>query len=170
MIKKLFAQGTLSILLGAHSPIHYFCVLLSWKIIYHKWPCFYEFVCIFIHDIGHFGLNYLDSQAEKDLHWYLGARIARFLFGQKGYNMIAGHDRSSGYPESKLYRADKYAWFICPRWVLVWNCFVEPKLAMGYTWRDGIKLFTKQVKKSIESGEFRSTHEFYVERCKGVQK
>lgn len=159
-------QGTVSVLFGVHSPIHSILVLLSWRILYGSWPRFWEGVCIFLHDVGHWGLQYLDSHEEKRKHWRRGAEIARRLFGEKGWTMCAGHDRSSGYSESPLYKADKYSWQIAP-WIWLYsNCIVEPKVSMGYSAPEAIRLFRAQVKRSIDSGEFRPTHEFFLDRCK----
>jgi hypothetical protein len=41
---------------------------------------------------------------------------------------------------------------------------------MGFSWREAIRLFLIQVEKSVKSGEFRSTHEFYLERCETLKK
>lgn len=159
-------QGTVSVLIGVHSIVHSITVLIAWRIIYKRWPRGWEAACIFLHDVGHWGLQYLDSYAEKCEHWRRGAEIAGRLFGHKGYAMCAGHDKASGYPESPLYKADKYSWYITPTLVLYLNCLLEPKLCMGYTIKEVCRLFQIQVKKSVESGEFRSTHEFYMDRCK----
>lgn len=69
-------QGTVSILFGCHSPIHSVLVLMSWKKLYRHWPRWWQIVCIFLHDIGHWGLDYLDDVNQKNKHWELGARIA----------------------------------------------------------------------------------------------
>lgn len=96
--------------------------------------------------------------------------MAGRFFGEKGYLMVAGHDKSSGFPESPIYKADKYSWYIAP-WVWLYcNRLVEPKMSMGYSAPEAIRMFRAQVKQSIESGEFRPTHEFFLERCKAVRK
>ncbi len=163
-------QGTISIFIGCHSVIHSILVFISWKIIYKKFPSFLETVCIFLHDLGHFNLNYLDSVEQKRKHWKLGAEIALYLFGEKGFKLCAGHDNYSGYKKSLLYKPDKYSWYIAPKWWLKFNIIFEPKIKMGYTAQEAVDNFKTQVKKSILSGEFRSSHDMYLERCKPKQK
>jgi hypothetical protein len=158
-------QGTTSILIGVHSPIHSLLVLLSWKRVYGRWPKFWQLVCIFIHDVGHIGLDYLDDYEQKKLHWVGGSEIANHLFGYEAYLFVAGHCESSGFPKSELYKPDKYSWYIAPNWWLWMNCVFEPKVAMGYSKREAVFKFKEQVRQSIESGEFRSTHQMFLDRC-----
>lgn len=160
------AQGTISILFGCHSPIHSLLVTMAWKRLYGTYPALWQITCIFLHDIGHLGLNYLDDFEAKKKHWRLGARITYTLFGQKGFDLLAGHCSYSGYPASDLYKADKYSWHIAPLWWLYTNTLVEPKLRMGYTRKDAVLKFKAQVRQNIESGAFRSTHTMFLERCK----
>lgn len=161
-------QGTISVLIGCHSVVHSVLVTISWIKIYKKFPKFWQLVCIFLHDIGHWGLNYLDNFEEKKIHWRLGAQIAFKLFGWKGRDFVGGHCKYSYYSfeESLLYRADKYSWYIAPKVWLWLNIFVEPKLRMGYKsrWKAVIK-FKGQVKASIDNGEYKSTHQMYMDRC-----
>ena len=159
-------QGTVSVLAGCHSPIHSLLVVLAWKRIHGSWPRPWQIVCIFLHDIGHWGLDYLDDYEPKRTHWELGARIAKRLFGDKGYALTAGHCSHSGEPFSDLYKADKYSWHLAPEWWLYSNTFFEPKLRMGYGRMEAVGLFKSQVRESVESGEFRSTHAMYMKRCK----
>ena len=162
---KQMKQGTVSVLLGCHSPIHSILVIISWKKLYNKWPKFWQLICIVFHDIGHYGLDYLDNYEEKKIHWILGARIAQKLFGDKGYDFCSGHCLYSGAPLSDLYKADKYSWYIAPRWWLISNNFFEPKLQTGFTTnREAVDSFRAQVKVSVESGEFVETHNMYLNR------
>jgi predicted HD phosphohydrolase len=69
-------QGTISILFGCHSVIHSYYVLRAWKILYKTYPEPWQAICIFLHDIGHYGLNYLDDYEQKKIHWIKGAEIA----------------------------------------------------------------------------------------------
>lgn len=163
-------QGTISIFFGCHSPIHSIFVLISWIKLYKSFPKFWQLVCIFLHDVGHFGKNYLDNVDEKRDHWRGGAMIAERLFNTKGFLFIAGHCGNSGYGKSKLYKADKYSWYIAPVIVLLSNQIFEPKLKMGYTALGAVRAFKARVKESIESGEYRSTHDFYLERCGGKKE
>ena len=59
-----------------------------------------------------------------------------------------------------------YAWKYEPYWWAWWNALVEPKLKMGYSLREAYTRFHASVKKNIDSGELRSTHQLYLERCK----
>lgn len=162
-------QGTISIIFGCHSPVHSILVLLAWRKIYGKWPKFWETVCILIHDIGHYGLNYLDDVKQKRKHWRPGAEIAWRLFGMKGFLLLAGHCLYSGFKKSTLYRADKYAWVIAPNWWLYSNNFFEPKLCMGYGRMEAVKLFKESVTQNWNAGLPESTHDLYLKRCKGRQ-
>lgn len=158
-------QGTVSVLIGCHSPVHSLLVLLSWRKLYNEWPAWWQVGCIFLHDIGHWGKDYLSNDDEKARHWKLGARLAYYMFGHKGWNSCAGHcDGVMGKWRSRLYYADKYSWYIAPYWWLYWNNIVEPKLKCGMKNRDAVIDFQKSVKWSIECGLFRQTHSFYEER------
>ncbi len=160
-------QGTISVLFGCHSIVHSFWVTLSWRKLYKGWPSLKELICILVHDTGHWGKDYLENLEQKRAHWELGAKMAGRLFGNKGYELCAGHCEYSGFPKSKLYKADKYASYIAPFWWQIMNTIFEPKLRMGYSHRKAVELFQAQVKESIESGEYRNTHEIYLERCIG---
>jgi hypothetical protein len=161
-------QGTVSWLFGCHSIVHSFLVLRAWHHLYGSWPRPWELTCIFLHDVGHLGKQYLDNLEEKKQHYVLGAKIARRLFGRKGYEMVAGHCEYSGLPESRLYRPDKYSWMYEPYWWARWNALVEPKLLMGFnSVREAYAWFHRQVKDNVESGEYRSTHSMFLERANG---
>ena len=152
------SQGTISVLLGCHSPIHSILVILAWKKMHMRWPRPWETACIFLHDIGHWGKQYLDDYEQKKEHWRLGANIAFKLFGEKGYMLVAGHCNSSGSPKSDLYKPDKYSWYIAPTLWLYSNTIFEPPL------RGHVISFQKQVKSSVESGLFESSHGMYLRR------
>ena len=162
-------QGSISVLIGCHSIIHSYYVWKAWRVLYRSNPRTWETVCILVHDLGHLGTNYLDNLEEKKGHWRLGARIARFFLGQKGYDLTAGHCDYSGVPLSRLYKADKYSWIFEPRWWAYMNCFFEPKLRMGYSCKEAYERFHHQVRQNINSGQYRSTHELYLERCRGIK-
>lgn len=160
-------EGTVSVLFGCHSIIHSFVVLAAWIKLYNKFPKFWQLVCIFLHDIGHWGLDYLSDVEDKKKHWELGAKVAKKLFGQKGYDFCAGHCIYSNLPKSALYKADKYSWYIAPYWWEWCNGVSEPLLRQGHTTiHDAIISFRANVKESIESGSYTSTHDFYLERVK----
>jgi hypothetical protein len=159
-------QGTISWLIGCHSIVHSLYVIKAWHKLYRSYPNNWETCCIFLHDIGHWGTDYLDNFEEKKTHWILGAKIAGKIFGDKGYNLCAGHCEYSGLPQSKLYKADKLAWYKSSRLWSYWYQYFEPKISMGYSKREAYERFMTQVDKSIESGEYKSTHKLYLERCK----
>jgi len=125
-----------------------------------------ELICIFLHDVGHVGLQYLDDYDQKREHWRLGARLAGKLFGQQAYDLTAGHCTHSGQSKSKLYYADKMSWHLAPRWWLLLNTVFEPKLKVGSAnGRDAVDWFKRQVADSVTNGHFKSTHSFYLERA-----
>ena len=157
-------QGTISILFGCHSFVHCFLVWLSWRKLYGKFPTFKETVCILLHDIGHWGLDYLNDVEQKKAHWRTGATIAGRWFGFEYFLLTAGHCEYSRLPSSKMAKAYKYSWYIAPRLWVYTNCLFEPKLMNGLSFWKATDLFKARVKDSIESGEFRSTHQFYLER------
>ena len=162
---RLISQGTISILFGCHNIVHSLLVIISWRKLYGSYPKFWQLCCILLHDIGHIGLNYLNSLEKKEKHWILGAKIAKVLFGWKGYYLVSGHCEYSLHSRSLLYKADKYSWYIAPYWWLYSNTIFEPKLRMGYRIHETIVYFKKQVRNSIETGEFKSTHQLFLERC-----
>ena len=160
-------QGTVSAIFGCHCAVHSVLVLLAWKRLYGRWPAAWQTACIFLHDVGHVGLDYLTDFEQKKRHWEAGARIGQRLFGKKAFDFLAGHCSHSGHPESALYRADKYSWYIAPTWWLWWNNIVEPKLAINCEGKmDAVRKFQRMVRESIESGEYRSTHSMYLDRVK----
>lgn len=157
-------QGTISVLFGCHSIIHSVLVMLAWRKLYHAWPKPWQVVCIILHDIGHWGKDYLDHPEKKKEHWELGAYVASWFFGLKAYYLTAGHCSHSGYHKSPMYHADKYSYYIAPTWWLYINSIVEPKLNRGKPIMVAIREFQKQVKESIDSGEYRESHAMYLER------
>lgn len=162
------SEGTISVLVGCHSWFHCLLVLISWIKLYRKPPAFWELCCIFIHDVGHIGKDYLSDDNLKKIHWVLGANLAYGLFGQKGYDLIAGHCSESGRQQSKLYKPDKYSWYIAPMWWLVIANIVEPNIRKpGQGALEEAIIFKAKVRDSIESGQYRSTHAIYLENKYG---
>lgn len=157
-------QGTVSIIIGCHNIIHCYFVLRAWRELYKEWPEPWQFICILLHDIGHFGIDYLDDLEAKQNHWRLGASIASKLFKTRGYAFIAGHCEYSGWPQSKLFKADKYSWHLAPFWWVYWNNIVEPRIKCGMKNGDAARDFKANIAKMVESGDYRSTHEFFIER------
>jgi len=170
MSKRWMSQGTKSILFGCHNPIiHTICVARAWKKLYGHWPAWWQFVCIVIHDIGHWGLDYLDNYELKKQHWELGAIWAEKMFGEKGFFFVAGHCKHSGLPLSPLYKADKYSWHLAPVWWLILNNIAEPELRMGFARNiDAVRDFKAGVAKSVSTGNFTETHKFFLERKANV--
>lgn len=153
-------EGTKSILAGCHHwLIHPILVIIAWRKLYGRWPQCWQIICIFLHDIGHIGLQYLSSREEKAKHWRMGARIAERLFGQKGYDLIAGHTSSSVKPRSEMYLPDKMSWLIAPNWWLHTNRFVE---GFGHTPKE----WKQAIKEQHSMGFPVGCHQLYVDRKK----
>lgn len=158
-------QGTVSVLFGCHSPVHSLMVLIAWRKLYRRWPAFWQLVCIFLHDIGHWGKDYLDNYEEKQAHGILGAQIAGKLFGKKGYDLCAGHNMYQGAPKSELHDPDKYSWVIAPVWWMTSNAYFEPKLQRkGSTKRESAVMFKEAMRKNGEAGWPEQGHSIYLKQ------
>lgn len=135
-------EGTKSYLIGCHQfLIHPIIIVIAWKKHFGTMPLLWELICIFLHDIGHIGLDYLSDYKQKKIHYKKGALIADKLFGLKGFLLVAGHTTQSGYNKSKLFWADKYSRVITPIWWLRLNNKIEgfdPPRPLG-TWRKLVK-------------------------------
>jgi len=163
-------QGTISYLIGTHSVTHSICVILAWKKVHKRWPKPWELFCILIHDVGHIGLDYLDHKDEKDIHWKLGAWIARSLIGEKGYKLIAGHC-SDGDGKSDLWLPDKVSRAISPIWLNIFDEIVEPKLKHpDMTRLESAIHFKQKVKENLRRKNPRSTHEIYLKEIVSKRK
>jgi len=153
-------EGTKSYLIGCHQfLLHPIWVLMAWRLEYKSWPGWWEVVCIFLHDIGHIGKQYLSDPKQKAEHWKLGAKIADRLFGGKGFLMIAGHNTHSGYPRSRLYIPDKRSWIVAPMWWLYTNYWIEDfrtEAAWPRKWK-------KIIAENIRNNYPKSSHELYLE-------
>lgn len=142
-------QGTMSVLLGCHSPVHSLIVLVAWRKLHGRWPAWWQTICIFLHDIGHWGKDYLDDYEQKKRHGELGAKVCRFLFGQRGYDLVVGHSPYNGEVRSLLHDPDKYSWVIAPLWWIITSNVFEPKLQMrGSTRRESAVLFKEAMRQS----------------------
>lgn len=129
-------EGTKSILFGCHSIIHSLYVLKAWRILYKEWPEWWQVICIFFHDIGHFGKNYLSNLEEKKEHWILGAQICKFLFGQKGFDFVASHTENPFVPMSTKFKgADRYSWVIANVTWLYSNKWIEKGITEPKKWK-----------------------------------
>jgi hypothetical protein len=161
-------QGTVSVLVGCHSPVHSVIVWVAWCKIYHKPPNTWQTVCIFIHDIGHWGKDYLDNVDEKEHHGDLGAKVAGKLFGQKGFDLINGHNSYQGQERSQLFEPDKYSWVIAPVWWVASTCIFEPKLIRkGHTRKESAELFIKAMADNAKSGYRERGHDIYLKQVRG---
>lgn len=128
--------GTKSLLFGVHQfVIHPIMVLWAWWIIYRRFPCLYELCAIVTHDWGYWGLSKMDDeQGERHPEiigdwwegilprkwWYtIGCSSAIFCWNVS--NEIRGHSRfyitRHGGKLSPLFRADKLAIALYPRWL-----------------------------------------------------
>jgi len=141
-------EGTKSLLFGCHQFfLHPLWVLFAWRLEYKEWPKFWEIVCIFLHDVGLWGLDYLTDPYQKKAHWELGTWYGWKLFGMKGLSLIAGHTPYSDWPKSRLWKADKRSWLVAPIWWLNLNFHIEnfqTEAARPRIWK---KLVAEELKK-----------------------
>ncbi len=155
-------EGTISLLIGCHQFImHPLCVLIAWHKEYRSWPKFWQLVCIFLHDVGHWGLDYLTDPEQKKRHWKLGAYYAYKLFGRKGFFFVAGHVTRSGFPRSKLYIPDKRSWLEAPNWWLKTNSIFED---FGNWYSENPAEWKNIVRENLDNGCPKGSHELYLER------
>jgi hypothetical protein len=93
--------------------------LAYWKL-FRRLPDLAVVVGIIVHDWGYWGKKGIDSQGGED-HPYLGARIMRALFGERGWKLAIGHSDNTtgreGVPRSVLYTVDKYYYCLIPVWL-----------------------------------------------------
>lgn len=159
-------QGTVSVLVGCHSIVHSLLVIRGWKLVYGRYPEFWQIVCILVHDIGHWGLDYIDDPSKKNEHWRLGAQVAGWLYGSLGIALTAGHCSKSGFPMSEMRLPDKYSWVIAPNIWLWLNCVFEPKLQRpGMSkWNSGVH-WKRTMTVFIKEGQYKtqSSHDLYIE-------
>lgn len=153
---KIISEGTKSLLFGCHDVWHYVWTLWAWKKLYKEWPKWWEVVCIFLHDIGHVGLDYLEDVKQKEIHWVLGAQICRILFGQKGFDFVAGHVVNNGFTKSKLFKPDKYSWTIAPLWWMRKNNWVERLPGSAED-------FKNKAKENVLNGFKKDNHDLHLE-------
>lgn len=156
-------EGTKSYLFGCHQfLIHPLCVLWAWRKWFGTWPKFWQIVCIFLHDIGICGRQYLSNKEAKNGHWIEGAYWAKRLFGWKGFYFCAGHTPESKdclIGRSQLWYADKYSWVVAPMWWL-WNNFRIEKFQVTHPWEWKI-LIAENLKKDLFGNNHFSSHKLY---------
>ncbi len=156
-------QGTWSVLLGCHSLVHSLVVMIAWRRHHGRWPIWWQVVCILLHDIGHWGKDYLDDYEQKKRHGELGARVAGWLFGKKGRKLVAGHNPYAGEPSSDLYFPDKLSWVIAPTWWMMSNTWFEPKLIRkGSTRRESAMMFKDAMRENMAGGFAERGHDIYL--------
>jgi hypothetical protein len=118
-----------------------------------------------LHDIGHWGKQYLDNYEEKKAHGLLGARIARKLFGPKGEDLILGHNEYNGHVRSQLFCPDKYSWVIAPLTWMASNTYFEPKLMRtGHSHRESAKMFKEAMRENMAQGFKEQGHDIYLKQ------
>lgn len=158
-------QGNWSVLFGCHSIVHCLVVIVAWKKLYGRFPNWWQTVCILIHDIGHWGKDYLDNYEEKKRHAELGAKVAGFLFGQKGYDLIFGHNAYNGQKRSQLYEPDKYSWVIAPSLWMLSNQIFEPKLIRRGRGRwESVVMFKEAMRENMKNGFKEQGHDIYLKQ------
>lgn len=108
-------EGTKSYLIGYHQFfLHPLWVLLTWRLEYKSWPRWWEIICIFLHDVGICGRQYLSDDKAKGGHWKLGSDLSGEIVGRltnwkdeiwyRALCLCAGHcPEESGFRESKLF-------------------------------------------------------------------
>lgn len=116
--------GTRSVLFGVHQfVIHPIFVMRAWWICYQSLPTLAEFCAILTHDVGYYGMPNMDGP-EGETHPERVASWWRRWFGSFGNEVAAivlGHSRfhaaKNGLPLSKLFRPDKLATALYPKWL-----------------------------------------------------
>lgn len=146
-------EGTKSYLIGCHQFFfHPLWVLLAWRLEYKSWPKWWETIAVLLHDIGICGRQYLSDDGAKKGHWKLGTSLADALVNRltgvkrvvwwEVCRLCAGHcSEESGWPESKLSRADKRSRLVAPMWWTWWEYWVEfsdIKAAGPKQWRKAV--------------------------------
>ena len=154
-------EGTKSYLIGCHQfLLHPVFVIMAWRLEYKSWPKLWQIVCIFLHDIGICGRQYLSDDTAKNGHWGRGARLTYIWLGIKAYSFCAGHTQESKCPESALARADKRSWVVAPMWWLWWNYWVEwSGKGIGVT---PPPLWKKLVAENLKRERPLDSHELYI--------
>lgn len=119
--------GTRSILFGAHQfVIHPFFVFRAWCILYRRLPKLHEFWAIVTHDLGYWGSPNMDGvegerHPEVMANWWLERANFTSRFRVAVADEILGHSRffaaKYGIALSRLFRADKLAVALYPRWL-----------------------------------------------------
>jgi len=162
-------EGTKSYLIGCHQfLIHPLWVLIAWRLVNKGWPRWWELICIFLHDIGICGRNYLSDDNAKNGHWKRGAKWSLLIIdyldhipysvrGLQAYRLCAGHTMESDFPSSRLLRADKMARVVMPTWMMWLEYWFEIKKTGGLSppkWK-------KELRGKLALNEPFHAHELY---------
>lgn len=154
-------EGTKSLLFGCHQfLLHPLYIILAWHKLYKGWPRPWQLVCIFLHDVGHLGKDYLSDFEQKKNHWQLGAKIAFVLFGEEAYWFVRWHSKSSNgstWRPNKLFWTDKYSRLITPWWLCRLCCKVE-----GFT-EDQHRRWLERMRENWDNGCPKGSHQLYLE-------
>lgn len=118
--------GTKSLLFGVHQfALHPAFVLVAWLIVYRSWPKLYQLCAIIVHDWGYWGCENMDGP-EGEEHpnrciLFLCRKLPQSPFRMNMFTEVMGHSRFAasnyGVGLSDLFRADKMATALYPRWL-----------------------------------------------------
>lgn len=169
-------EGTISYLFGCHQFFFYpLWVLFAWRLEYKSWPKLWQIICIFLHDVGICGRQYISDDEAKLGHWMLGGFLAHELFLKLGLPRIAetswlfigGHaPNESGMPKSKMFIPDKRSYLVEPMWMKWVNYYVED---FGIS---NLVDWTERVKENLKREHPLGSHEMYLnlKNGEGVRK
>jgi len=153
--------------------LHPIFVLMAWKLEHKTFPKWWEIICIFLHDVGIYGKNYLSDDEAKNGHWETGAYICSHIFLRlkrqttlrfKAYRLCAGHcPEESGFPESKLSRADKRSRLVAPMWWTWWEYWVE---FSSISSPEYVRRWRKAVAENLRREKPMGNHELYIRNRK----
>ena len=172
-------EGTKSYLIGCHQFFfHGLWVLFAWRLEYKKWPQWWEIICIFLHDVGICGRQYLSDDKAKIGHWMLGAWWSYLIVWKLSKNPYLGHlaawtcaghcPKESSLPhlpvmESKLSRADKRSWLVAPMWWLKLNYYTEwHGKGLGVNLYHATAGWQKLVAENLRRVKPLESHELYI--------
>lgn len=113
--------GTRSVLFGVHQFLwHPLTVGLAWRRLYKTWPTRWEWLAIFLHDLGYWGKTNMDGESGKQhpiTSWMISVRWSARLRMPvspgllRAESLILGHSRSfcvlTRVPVSSLCDPDK---------------------------------------------------------------
>ena len=115
----MMTVGTKSLLFGIHQfALHPLLLALAWRRLYGwTWHPIIWF-CFIVHDWGYWGKKDMDGPTEGQTHPELGAKIVRFLFGDKWGDFCLYHSRfyaqANDKKHSQLCVVDKLAFCLYP--------------------------------------------------------